>query len=489
MAQDTRYHHPADEGEVAALVKKAAAEGKALRVRGAAHSVPLAISPGRGQGSTDQVYELLLDRMIGVRFDDAQQRVSVQAGCHLGLDPKDPAGTSTLKNSLFDQLDQRAWALSHTGGIIHQSAGGFLSTGSSGGSLQHSIYDDVVALRLVDGTGAVHELRRDRDADFFGAVISMGLLGVVVDVTFQCRPRYHVRGQEVTTAIDKSEVDLLGAGTLERFLRETEHTRLMWWPQKGVEKLQVWKAHNMKPADYDAETGPPEAFRPRPYELVDEMLGSRWLPQWVVNKVFRFFGRLNPPPPANALQRGLDKVVAPLFAPVTNSFLKVNDQKPNRFWDLWWHALPMDNEASDDLLPTVFTEAWIPVERTHEVVRALDEHYRRGGWNATGTYACEIYAAKKNELWLSPSYQKDMVRIDLFWFAKQEGQPERDYFPQFWTLLDRFEPRYHWGKYLPEAPAALRQRYPRWDDFLKLRARLDPKGVFLTPYWRARLGI
>ena len=80
-------------------------------------------------------------------------------------------------------------------------------------------------------------------------------------------------------------------------------------------------------------------------------------------------------------------------------------------------------------------------------------------------------------------------RQDLFWFAKQEGQPERDYFPQFWTLLDRFEPRYHWGKHLPEAPAALRQRYPRWDDFLNLRARLDPKGVFLTPYWRARLGI
>jgi FAD/FMN-containing dehydrogenase len=482
-----RYQHPSDEAEIVAFVKQAAIAGHTVRVRGAGHSVPAAIVPK--DGAPPRLVELLLDRMIATRFDDATRRATVQAGCHLGRDPKDPTGTSTYENGLFSQLDQHGWAVSHMGGIIHQSVGGFLSTGSSGGSLQHSIYDDVVALRLVDGTGTIRELRRDRDEEFFGAVVAMGLLGVVVEVTLQCRPRYHVRGQEVTTKIGDSEVDLFGAGTAERFLRETEHTRLMWWPQKGVEKLAVWKAHNMKAEDYDQETGTPADFRARPYKLVDEILGSRYLPQWLVNKIFRFFGRLNPPPPANAWQRLLDGMVAPLFAPVTNAFLKVNPKAPNRFWDVWWRALPMDNEASDDLIPTVFTEAWIPVERTQEVLRTLDDHYRRGGWNATGTYACEIYAAKKSPMWLSPSYGQDMVRIDLFWFAKQKGEPDRDYFPQFWTLLDRFEPRYHWGKYLPIAPEALRRRFPRWDDFLRLRARFDPDGVFLTPYWRARLGL
>jgi D-arabinono-1,4-lactone oxidase len=72
------------------------------------------------------------------------------------------------------------------------------------------------------------------------------------------------------------------------------------------------------------------------------------------------------------------------------------------------------------------------------------------------------------------------------------------FFPQFWTLLrDHGIPfRLHWGKEQP--PSAphdrgwleyFRARYPRWADFLALRAELDPDGVFLTGYWRDRLGL
>jgi hypothetical protein len=35
----------------------------------------------------------------------------------------------------------------------------------------------------------------------------------------------------------------------------------------------------------------------------------------------------------------------------------------------------------------------------------------------------------------------------------------------------------------------LSRRYPRWDDFLALRAERDPNNIFLTDYWRERLGL
>ncbi len=245
----------------------------------------------------------------------------------------------------------------------------------------------------------------------------------------------------------------------------------------------------MKPEDYTAETGTPDAFKPRKYELLEKVFGSQETTQRLANKVFRTFGRLNPPPPRSALSKLTDKTLAGLYAPAINSFLPKGDKGKKRFHDVWWKALPMDNEASDALLPTEFTEFWIPIEHTAAALTALRDHYRAGGFIATGTHATEIYVAKKSPFWLSPSCGRDVLRVDLFWFAKNEGRPERDFYPQHWKLLDRYEPRYHWGKHLPVAPAALRSRFQRWDDFLRLRAQLDPDGVFLTPYWKERFGL
>jgi hypothetical protein len=37
--------------------------------------------------------------------------------------------------------------------------------------------------------------------------------------------------------------------------------------------------------------------------------------------------------------------------------------------------------------------------------------------------------------------------------------------------------------------AYFRSQYTKLDDFLKLRSERDPKGVFLTYYWKRHLGI
>jgi hypothetical protein len=490
-----RYHHPNSVTEVAELIDRAKRTGQKLRVRGAIHSVDPAVFADSADGSGPGM-NLLLDRIDQLEIDRASGRAVVGAGRHLGADRWDPAGTATLERSLFWHLDQNGLGLPDMGGITHQTVGGFLSTGSAGGSLSHSIYDSVIALKLVDGKGTLRTFRRDAGGaesgnPFFGAVIAMGLLGVITEVTFQAVPRYHVIGSERTLGIGAADLDLFGDGPkgLRAYLQQAEHSRLMWWPQRRVHKVVVWEARKMEPADYTPQTGGPDSFTPHPYELLDRILGSRSAPQWLASKVFRFFGRLNPPPPATGLGRVFDRVLTPLYPWVVNAFLRSTSAKATvRFWDDWWRALPMDNEVSDDFLPTEFTELWIPLSKTSEVMLALRDLYARGGMDATGTYACEIYAAKRSPMWLSPAYGEDVVRIDLFWFAKNEGDPARDYYPRFWNLLAPFQPRYHWGKHLPVDPA-LRGRYPRWDDFLRLREECDPDRVFLTDYWAQRLGL
>jgi hypothetical protein len=50
--------------------------------------------------------------------------------------------------------------------------------------------------------------------------------------------------------------------------------------------------------------------------------------------------------------------------------------------------------------------------------------------------------------------------------------------------------RFHWGKYLADDSASyLKRLYPKWDDFMRLRAELDPDQVFVSAYWRKHLGI
>jgi hypothetical protein len=66
-------------------------------------------------------------------------------------------------------------------------------------------------------------------------------------------------------------------------------------------------------------------------------------------------------------------------------------------------------------------------------------------------------------------------------------------FRHLFETFDDLGYRLHWGKALPlDAPrsaAQLSRGYPRWNDFLSRRAAFDPDGVFLTPYWRAHLGL
>ena len=90
----------------------------------------------------------------------------------------------------------------------------------------------------------------------------------------------------------------------------------------------------------------------------------------------------------------------------------------------------------------------------------------------------------------------DTFRVDFFWYINNPGNPaaKDGYFSQFWELLreHKIPFRLHWGKFLPEYNYKewveyFREQYPRWDDFMRLRAERDPHNIFLTSYWRRHL--
>jgi FAD/FMN-containing dehydrogenase len=507
------FFHPENEDQIRGLILHAVEHNLKVRVRGSAHSIKEAIYTNGDK--TDNGINIMLDKMNRISIDMDTMQVTVQAGCHLGKDPFDPTGRSDLQNSLLYTLDRAGLAIPDLGGIIHQTVGGFLSTGSAGGSLSYSFGDQLIALRIIDGNGELHSVTRERGDDlFFAAGVSMGLLGIITEATFQCIPKFNIIGEETTTTIDDCSIDLFGTGTgdrpdLESFFRSTEYARLMWWPQKKVERMVVWKARQMKtdeqtPPGTGQSAGETKKFIPKPYlefplfygtELPAEAAGGLFYT--IVGNWYLGIKKLNPSLPLRTALTLIGWLYPTHILPhVIKAFVPLDPEKqpagPQKFWDIWWQGLPMDNRVSDKLIPTEFTEIWIPVSRAHEVMTALRDHYASAGYSATGSYSCEIYAAKRSDFWLSPSYKEDVIRVDIFWFGYNAGSPVENYYPQFWKLLmeeNTFPCRFHWGKYIPYAPEYLRKQYPKLDSFLSIRNRLDPNRVFLSHYWQRYLGI
>jgi FAD/FMN-containing dehydrogenase len=49
-------------------------------------------------------------------------------------------------------------------------------------------------------------------------------------------------------------------------------------------------------------------------------------------------------------------------------------------------------------------------------------------------------------------------------------------------LLGKYQARVHWGKLHFLTKDQLLERYPKAEDFIKIRRELDPKGMFLNKH-------
>ncbi len=480
-------YHPARE-QIAPLVKYCLDHRKQLRVRGAGRSVDASIYTDRfvADSFAPNDVVIMLDKVTKLTIEPGN-KVRVEGGCHLGLDPWDIAHQSTWENSLNWQLAQAGLALPDTGGISHQTVAGFMSTGSTGGSMQHSFYDALEEITFVDGTGTERTVSKVTEPDlFYAAGVSMGLLGVIVEVVLAAEPMFWVRGQQATTKAVDCAIDLFSDRGLSDFFLDREYSRLMWWPEIGAEKMVVWEAKR---------TGKPEQIIP--YVALPTFLGNEQIVEAAGGLILRLFGTwplwyeatFGTSVPAKLLEKTIDELYPSFLLPAAiNSFIRTDKNGPKPFAETWWKGLTTDDQVSEVLLPAHLSELYLPIERTGEAMRLLRGHYERHGIDATGTLNCEIYAQKESPFWLSPTYQRPSVRFDFAYFERNLGSPSA-YFQQFWDLLTPFGYRPHWGKWMPIEPANLAARYPRWDDFLSLRKQCDPQGVFLTMYWRDRFGL
>jgi FAD/FMN-containing dehydrogenase len=225
---------PKSEAELAALVRRAAGEGRALRVVGTGHSfMPLVATSG---------YVVSLDDFAGVeQADPSRLEATVRAGTKL--------------HALGEALLALGMATANLGDIDVQSVGGALGTGTHGtGRSLPNLSAQLASLRLVLASGEVVECSAEREPELWRAArVSFGALGVVSAARFRLLPAYRLHERVGRASL---------AELLERLPEEiaaNRHFEFFWFPARDVVET---KALNPTAAE-------PASLAGRKYERID----------------------------------------------------------------------------------------------------------------------------------------------------------------------------------------------------------------------------
>lgn len=206
-------HRPADDDEVADLIRRAVEQGRRIKPVGAALSW--------SDAPAVPTEALRFDRMTGIEVDAEARLVRVQAGARLA--------------DVNEALATHGLALDNFGSIVMQTAGGYLGTGSHGTGGRTPILAQMVThLRLVDGEGKVHELDASHEPELFEAArVHLGSLGAVTEITFRC-----VDAFDLEERLELLPFDEVLAG-LDRIVDGNDYVKLWWVPYN--DEVQVWR--------------------------------------------------------------------------------------------------------------------------------------------------------------------------------------------------------------------------------------------------------
>lgn len=168
-----RLHQPTTVAQVQEIVRHA----KKIRPIGSRHSFNLIADCDEDMLSLDKLEPLL-------QIDRAANTVTLDGGMTYGR--------------LNATLHQAGFALPNLASLPHITVSGACATATHGsGDGNGNLATAVSAIQFVGGDGELHTLSRAQDGDrFCGAVVALGALGVITQLTLNVVPAFEVR-QEV----------------------------------------------------------------------------------------------------------------------------------------------------------------------------------------------------------------------------------------------------------------------------------------------------
>jgi FAD/FMN-containing dehydrogenase len=119
----------------------------------------------------------------------------------------------------------------------------------------------------------------------------------------------------------------------------------------------------------------------------------------------------------------------------------------------------------------------VPAEHGPDCMRAikalLEQKFPDVRWPV------EYRTLAADDVWLSTAYERATVTISVH---QAVTEPDEPYYRACEEIFLNFNGKPHWGKANYLSGEQLAAQHPRWEDWWRVRDRVDPNGVFLNPY-------
>ncbi len=154
------------------------------------------------------------------------------------------AWAGTKLSELGALLSSKGLALENQGDVDVQSLAGAVSTGTHGtGSRFGSLSTQVVELRLILASGGVVTCSRRQEPDVFAAArVSLGLLGVISQVTLRVVPAIRLHERTWAAGVDEC------LGEFEALDQAHRHVEFFWVPRADKCALKTLSSTDAQPS-------------------------------------------------------------------------------------------------------------------------------------------------------------------------------------------------------------------------------------------------
>ncbi|KAJ2386905.1 D-arabinono-1,4-lactone oxidase [Coemansia sp. RSA 2603] len=416
------YLAPSTETEIIEIVRIALRHKLRIKPVGSGHS-PSDIA------CTSSIM-LNMDKMNRVIAHDAYTcTLTVEAGVRL--------------HDLHAMLQQRGMALSSLGSISEQSIAGAIATATHGTGVEYGDLSSMITqLVIIDGTGQRRVCDKGNERDLFDAArCSLGALGIITQVTVQCEPSFTLHAVQTADNLDNI------LNNLNEVVYSAEHVRFWWFPH--TDDAVVWRANRttMEPKPS------PETF------LRDTLYGFHYY------QLQLYKARFTPDDIPHLAREHFNRRFNRQIEWIDDSHKVFN---------------------FDCLFPQYVNEWAVPWESAAEALRQLRiwinaEARKPGGVRVH--FPVEVRFVQETDVWLSPAFGQTVCYIGIIMYRPYgKSVPYKKYWRVYEDIMRTLGGRPHWAKAHQMFYYDFVRLYPKFNDFVEMRAKCDPEGVFVNDY-------
>ena len=464
-----RIYRPGSIADVQAIVRLARDAGVTVRAVGSGHSwSDVALTEGfllRPEGMARVPSPEPDFVRAGWGTDAGRRLVRAEAGCRI--------------KELNAWLDANGLGLTNMGGYDHQTIAGVTATSTHGSGMRFGPLNDALrSLDVVVGDGSVQRIEpsdgpTDRaafeahhgaartlvqDDHVFDAVcVGMGSMGVICTAMLEVGPRFHLREVRELHPWAKVKADLRDGAVLDRH----EHYELAFSPYDDDFPYPFLVTTR------DTVSDPRHRlWHTRTRNLLVEAAALFPFTPQVINLLLDIRPSLAP-----------KLLLASLKALVKRRYDNV--------------SFKVFNIGNANILPAYSCEIGVPMDGRHiaaveTIFRVAAERRALGRIYQSSPIALRFVQA--SPAYLSMMNGRDTMMIELIGLNGNDGGIEL--LKAYEEALYELGGRPHWGHIntLTGSHGLVESMYPRWRDWMEVRARLDPDGVFDSPFTK-RVGL